>query len=128
MTSSATVEGKKKFALAHGQTLSYPVNHFAVTVCVVESTICRCEKQKNQSGMLKQWLMMEDKAQGRRRDHFDKFGGSMSNMKSSAGYLTCASCPEDVSERLRVKYPCWTASSCYQYEMFVLTDSLIVDN
>ena len=56
--------------------MSYPVNHFGVTVCVVESTVCRCEKQKNQSGMLKQWLMMEDKAQGRRRDHFDKFGVS----------------------------------------------------
>ena len=71
---------------------------------------------------------MEDKAQGRRRDHFDKFGGSMSNMRSSAGYMTCASCSEDANERLRVKYPCWTASSCYQYELFVLTDSLIVDN
>ena len=40
--------------------------------------------------------------------------------------MTCASCSEDVRERRRVKYPCWTASSCYQYELLVLTDSLIV--
>ena len=101
-----------------------------MNVCerVVESTVCRFEKQKKEAAMLKQWLLIEDKAQGWRRDHFDKFGGSVSNTRSSAGYMTCASCPEDVRERRRVKYPCWTASSCYQYELLVLTDSLIVDN
>ena len=65
---------------------------------------------------------MEDKAQGWRRDHFDKFRESASNVKSSAGYMACASCSEDVSERGRVKYPCWTA------ELLGLTDSLIVDD
>ena len=97
-------------------------------MCVVQCTVCRCGTQKKQAGMLKQWLMMVDKAQGWRQDHFDIFGGSVSNMRSSARYMTYASCSEDVSERLRVKYPCWTASSCFQYELLVLTDSLIVDN
>ena len=85
-------------------------------LCHILSTILPSEdarKQKNQAGILKQWLMIEDKAQGRRRDHFDILGGSVSNMGSSAGYMTRASCSKDVSERLRVKYPCWTASSCY---------------
>ena len=39
----------------------------------------------------------------------------MSNPQSWPGYMTCASCSEDVSERLRrlrVKYLCCTASSC----------------
>ena len=39
----------------------------------------------------------------------------MSHPQSRPGYMTCASCSEDVSERLRrlrVKYLCCTASSC----------------
>ena len=80
-------------------------------LCHILSTICRCENQKNQPGMLKQRLDGDETT-------LTFFEGQVSNMRSSAGYMTCASCSEDVSERLKVKYPSWTASSCYQCELF----------
>ena len=50
----------------------------------------------------------------------------MSNPQSRPGHMTCASCSEDVSERLRrlrVKYLCCTASSCCKLSDLALFES-----
>ena len=71
--------------------------------------------------------MIEDKAQGRRGDHFDILGGSVSNMRSSAGYMTMCILLRRYQRKAEGEVPMLDSLKLLLVRA-VVADSLIVDS
>ena len=96
-------------------------------LCHILSTICRCENQKDQPGMLKQRLMIEDKDQGRRWDHFDMFWGSGEQHEIISRVHDMCIMLRRCQRKAQGEVPMLDSFKLLPVRA-LLTDSLIVDN